>query len=63
MRGGGEGSVGWKEREWWKRMGWRKKDPRTENKDGNEKQDGIKMLRIIKKKKNSFFFCGVPLYK
>lgn len=33
------------------------KDPRTENKDGNEKQDGIKMLGIIKKE---VLFLPVP---
>lgn len=54
------------EREWWKWRGWRgmgvgggegEKDPRTENKDGNEKQDGIKMLGIIKKE---VLFLPVP---
>lgn len=33
------------------------KDPRTENKDGNEKQNGIKMLGIIKKE---VLFSPVP---
>lgn len=60
---GDVGSGGWKrqrgarvvEVEGLKRDGGEgEKDPRKENKDENEKQDGIKMLGIIKKK--CFFF-------
>lgn len=59
---GDVGSVGWKrqrrarvvEVEGLGRDGGEgEKDPRTENKDENEKQDGIKMLGIMKR---SVFF-------
>lgn len=66
---GDVGSVGWRRQRGARVVeveglgrdgGEGEKDPRTENKDGNEKQDGIKMLVIIKKK--WFFFACTILH-